>query len=87
MTTLNTVFKTGSLILAGLLLSSCASDGVTGSVSYSAHYGSSWGSPMYYGHWHDSPDIIVVPPPKRDRPDARPPGGRPKPPRSRPSRR
>lgn len=64
-------------------LSGCANTGVSGSV----HYGTGWYHPMYHDHWHSSPDIIIVPPPKErpERPN-RPKPIRPLPSRPKPSR-
>ncbi len=78
---------TASLIFSGVLLTACASSGTGGSVHSSSYYGPGWNDPMYNNHWHNSPDIIVVPPPRPERPNVRPPVNRPVPARPRPSRR
>ena len=57
------LLQTGLLLFSGLLLTACASSGTSSSVHHSSYYGPGWNDPMYNNHWHDSPDIIVVPPP------------------------
>jgi len=61
------------------LLTAC---GGTRSVTYSSHYSYGWNDSMYYDSWYRRDrDIVIVPPPRRDRP-----GTNPRPPRTPPSR-
>lgn len=56
-----------TLLLTGLALSGCENTSVSGSVSYGMGMG--YGYPMYYGHGgHRHTDIIVVKPPRKERP-------------------
>ncbi len=78
---LNVILTTSALLFAGLTLSGCENTSVSGSVGYGypMYYGH--GYPMYYGHGgHHHTDIIVVKPPKKERP--RPSKPRPSPSRS-----
>jgi len=70
------ILTTSALLFTGLTLSGCENTSVSGSVSY----GMGYGYPMYYGHGgHRHTDIIVVKPPRKERP-------RPSKPKSSPSR-
>lgn len=53
-------------LLAMVSLSGCENTGVSGTVSYSSHFG---GYPMYYDPWHRNHNLIVVPPSKPKRPN------------------
>jgi len=82
MKSINVILTTSVLLLSGLTLSGCENTSVSGSVSYGMGMG--YGYPMYYGHHHHHhPDVIVVRPPKKDRPSPGKPKLRP----SRPKRR
>lgn len=59
------------VVVASFVLTGCESTGGT-SVSGGAYYGTGFRDPWYYGGYYDSPDIIVTPPPRPDRPVARP---------------
>lgn len=60
-----------ALVLALFAFTGCEStDG--GSVSGSMYYGVGFYDPWYYGSYYDNPDILVTPPPRPDRPVARP---------------
>jgi hypothetical protein len=59
------------LVVALFAFTGCEStDG--SSVSGGVYYGTGFHDPWYYGGYYDSPDIIVTPPPRPDRPVARP---------------
>lgn len=61
------IITASALLLTGLTLSGCENATVSGSVSYGMGMG--YGYPMYYGRggYHHT-DIIVVKPPRNQRP-------------------
>jgi len=64
------------------LLNACSSTG-TRHVTYSSHYSYGWNDSMYYDSWYRRErNIVIVPPPRRGRPELKP-----RPPRSPPSAR
>jgi len=77
------VKKAAIISLIGSLSALLTACGGTRSATYSSHY--SYGSDsMYYDSWYRRDrDIVIVPPPRRDRPELKP---RPRPPRVAPSR-
>lgn len=73
---LKLILSSSIVFLFCLTMSGCENTSVSGSVSYGVGMG--YGYPMYYGHGgHRHTNVVVVKPPRRDRPSA---------PKSRPSR-
>ncbi len=70
---IKTALLSSTILLTSLAMTGCENTSVSGSVSYGMGMG--YGYPMYYGHGgHRHTDIIVVKPPRKNRPSpSRPP--------------
>lgn len=61
------ILLTSSLLfIAGFALSGCENTSVSGSVSYGMGMG--YGYPMYYGGGYNHSNVVVVRPPRHNRP-------------------
>jgi len=63
---LKVLLVTAIVIMTSLLITSCENTQVSGSVSYGMGYGG--GYPMYYGNGYRHSSVVVVRPPRNNRP-------------------